>query len=89
MVGQLNLERPLDQGGAGERTTSGKNVLRDLRLPTDRSWLLSTLGDDHWTSIGGSKELVDAFLGHPDLRHRVRQVDPSVEDATPQGHTAI
>jgi hypothetical protein len=88
MVGQLNLERPLDQGGAGGYDL-WKGVLPDLMFPTDRSWLLSTLGNDHRTCIRRSKELVDAFLGHPDLRHRVRQVDPSVEDATPQGHTAI
>jgi hypothetical protein len=88
MVGQLNLERPLDQGElAGVRHLEG--VLPDLMFPTDLSWLLSTLGNDHRTCIRRSKELVDAFLGHPDLRHGVVQVDPSVEDATPQGHTAI
>jgi hypothetical protein len=47
------------------------------------------LWDDDWTCIGGSKELVAAFLAHPDLRHRAREVDPSVKDATPPGHTAI
>lgn len=66
-----------------------KGVLPDLMFPTDRSWLLSTLWDDHWTCIGGSKKLVDAFLAHPDLRHRVHELDPRVEDATPPGHTAI
>lgn len=55
----------------------------------DHSWLVSTLWDDDWTCIGGSRELVDAFLAHPDLRHRVREVDPSDSDATPPGHTAI
>jgi hypothetical protein len=66
-----------------------KGALPDLMFPTDRSWLLSTLWDDHWTCMGGPRELVDSFLSHPDLRHRVRQVDPSAEDATPPGHTAI
>ena len=66
-----------------------KGPLPDLMFPTDRSWLLSTLWDDDWTCIGGPRELVDSFLSHPDLRHRVRQVDPSAEDATPPGHTAI
>lgn len=39
--------------------------------------------------IGGARELVDAFLAHPDPRRRVREVDPSVEDATLPGHTAF
>jgi hypothetical protein len=66
-----------------------KGVLPDLMFPADCSWLFSTLWDDDWTCIGGSRGLVDAFLAHPDLRPRVREVDPSVEDATPPGHTAI
>jgi hypothetical protein len=65
-----------------------KGVLPDLMFPADRSWLVSTLWDDDWTSIGGPRALVDAFLAHPDLRHRVRDVDPSAKDATPSGHTA-
>lgn len=63
--------------------------LPDLIFPLDRSWLVSTLWDDDWTCIGGSRGLVDAFLTHPDLAHRVREVDPSLEDSTPPGHTAI
>lgn len=63
--------------------------LPDLMFPADRSWLLSTLWDDDWTCIGGSRGLVDALLAHPDLRHRAREVDPSIRDATPPGHTAI
>jgi hypothetical protein len=67
----------------------GKEVLPDLMFPADRAWLFSTLWDDDWTCIGGTRELVDAFLNHPDLRHRVREVKSLVEDATPPGHTAI
>ena len=66
-----------------------KGPFPDLMFPTDRSWLYSTLWDDDWTCIGGSTELVDSFLSHPDLRHRVRRVDPSAADSTPPGHTAI
>jgi hypothetical protein len=44
---------------------------------------------DHWTCIGRSRGLVDAFLAHPDLGHRAREVDPSLKDATPPDHTAI
>jgi hypothetical protein len=66
-----------------------KGVLPDLMFPVDRSWLLSTLWDDDWTCIGGSKELVGAILAHAELCHRAREVDPSVTDATPPGHSAI
>lgn len=66
-----------------------KGILPDLMFPADRSWLISTLWDDDWTCIGGSSELVDAFLADPDLRHRARRVDPSVADVTPPGHNAI
>ncbi|MEO6857631.1 MAG: hypothetical protein ABI323_03465, partial [Solirubrobacteraceae bacterium] len=34
----------------------------DLMFPADRSWLVSTMWDDDWTSIGGSKQLVSSFL---------------------------
>jgi hypothetical protein len=71
--------------GRGHRS----GPLPDLMFPADRSWLVSTLWDDDWTCIGGSRGLVEAFLAHPDLRHRAREVDPSLEDATPPGHTAI
>jgi hypothetical protein len=77
------------QAGAWREREHWKSPLPDLIFPADRSWLLSTLWDDDWTCIGGSRALVDAFLAHPDLRHRAREVDPSLEDATPPGHTAI
>ena len=67
----------------------GKGALPDLMFPADRSWLLSTLWDDDWICIGGSRALVDSLLAHADLRHRVRRVDPSDEDVTPPGHTSI
>ncbi len=74
---------------AGEwRDERWKGILPDLMFPADRSWLFSTLWDDDWTCIGGSRGLVDTFLAHPDLRPRVREADPSVEDAAPPGHTA-
>ncbi len=66
-----------------------KGPLPDLMFPADRSWLVSTLWDDDWTCIGGSRALVEALLAHPDLRGRVREVDPSLEDSTPPGHVAI
>lgn len=74
---------------ASWREPGWKGVLPDLIFPADRSWLVSTLWDDEWTSIGGSRALVDAFLTHPDLRDRAREVNPSMEDSTPPGHTAF
>jgi hypothetical protein len=82
----------LIEGGPEEagswRSSQWKGVLPDLLFPRDRSWLISTLWDDDWTCIGGSRPLVDAFRTHPDLRHRVREVALSAEDATPPGHIA-
>jgi len=64
----------------------GTGDLPNLMFPTDRSWLVSTLWDDDWTCIGGSAELVDKFLRHPDL-----QTQPVAlgQDATPPGHEAL
>jgi hypothetical protein len=66
-----------------------KGFLPDLIFPRDQSWLVSTLWDDDWTCIGGSRQLVDAFLTDPELRDRAREVDPSMLDATPPGHIAL
>ncbi len=57
--------------------------LPDMMFPTDRSWLISALWDDDWWCLGGSKELVDAFVGEPALE--TRRVGP-YDDATPPGH---
>lgn len=66
-----------------------KGILPDLMFPSDHSWLFSTLWDDDWTCIGGSRRLVDDFLSHPELQDRVHEVNPSIKDATPRGHTAL
>jgi len=66
-----------------------KGALPDLMFPADRSWLVSTLWDDDWTCVGGPQQLVDSLLAHPDVGHRVRQVDLTSEDVTPPGHTSI
>jgi hypothetical protein len=83
------VEAGPEQAGIWRERDHWKGPLPDLMFPADRSWLLSTLWDDDWTCIGGSRAVVDAFLAHPDLRHRVREVDPSMKDLTPPGHTAI
>jgi hypothetical protein len=83
------VEAGPERAGAWREREHWKGPLPDLVFPVDRSWLVSTLWDDDWMCIGGPRELVDAFLTHPDLRHRTREVDPSLEDATPPGHVAI
>jgi hypothetical protein len=83
------IEAGPEQAGRWRADDLWKGVLPDLIFPADRSWLVSTLWDDDWTCIGGPRELVDAFLAHPDLRHRAREADPSLKDATPPGHSAI
>jgi hypothetical protein len=83
------VEAGAEQAGIWREGEHWKSPLPDLMFPADHSWLISTLWDDDWTCIGGSRELVDAFLAHPDLQHRAREVDPTVKDATPPGHTAI
>jgi hypothetical protein len=86
--GYVLVEAGPEQAGRW-REDGWKGVLPDLIFPADCSWLVSTLWDDDWTCIGGSRALVDAFLAHPALRGRVHEVDPSMKDATPPGHTAF
>ena len=69
------------------RDADFKGALPDLMFPKKRSWLVSTLWDDDWTSIGGSEQLVSSFLAHPVLGPRARRVALG-EDATPPGHEA-
>ena len=82
------VEAGPDQAAAWRPEPYWKGALPDLMFPADRSWLVSTLWDDDWTCVGGSRALVDAFRHHPDLGSRTRQVAPSGEDATPPGHVA-
>jgi hypothetical protein len=83
------VEAGPDQAGTWRDSEHYKGPLPDLMFPADRTWLVSTLWDDDWTCIGGSRDLVDALSANPDLRDRVREVDTSLEDSTPPGHTAI
>lgn len=64
-------------------------ALPDLIFPRDRSWLLSTLWDDDWTCIGGSRSLIDDLLADELLAQRARRLSSDQEDATPPGHVAI
>lgn len=58
------------------RQADFKGALPDLIFPQDRSWLVSTMWDDDWTSIGGSEELVSSFLAHPTLGPRAARTAP-------------
>jgi hypothetical protein len=87
--GYVLVEAGPGQAGTWRHDHHWKGVLPDLMFPADRSWLISTLWDDDWTCIGGPRELVNAFLHHPDLRHRAHEVESLVEDATPPGHIAM
>ena len=62
-------------------------TLPELMFPADRSWLLSTMWDDGWTSIGGSQQLIDGFLSDATLGPRARRVTLG-QDSTPPGHAA-
>lgn len=66
-----------------------KGYLPDLIFPADRSWLVTTLWDDDWTCIGGTRELVDTFKVDPELGARLHEVDSSMENAVPPGHVAF
>ncbi|GAB2571990.1 hypothetical protein [Microlunatus antarcticus] len=57
----------------------------DLIFPEDRSWLMSMLWDDGWTSIGGPAQLIDDLVADPLVQ--ARAVSLGV-DAAPPGQTA-
>ncbi|HEX4364649.1 MAG TPA: hypothetical protein VHZ75_08875 [Solirubrobacteraceae bacterium] len=59
-----------------------KGAVPDIMFPADRSWLLSTLWDDHWSGIGGSEALIAAFAHDRLLGGQTRVVGPC-EDAAP------
>ena len=62
--------------------------LPDVMFPADRSWLVTTLWDDDWMCIGGSRRLIDAVLSHSALAERAHEIDPSMsmDEACPPGH---
>ncbi|MHB1569983.1 MAG: hypothetical protein ACYC0H_12375 [Solirubrobacteraceae bacterium] len=68
---------------AGWRDKGFSWRLPELMFPADRSWLLSTMWDDGWTSVGGPRPLVDSVLRDPTLGRRARRVDPGQNPAPP------
>jgi hypothetical protein len=82
----------VEAGPAQAKTWRGldwKGYLPDLIFPADRSWLVTTLWDDDWTCIGGTRGLVQAFKVDPELGSRVHEVDASMKSAVPPGHVAF
>ncbi|MFZ0387547.1 MAG: hypothetical protein WAL22_17930 [Solirubrobacteraceae bacterium] len=75
------------QQAASWRETGWSWVLPELIFPADRSWLVSTMWDDGWSSIGGSEQLVDRFLNDGTLGPRTRRVVLG-QDPTSPGHEA-
>ena len=68
--------------------TFWKGALPNLMFPSDRAWLTSTLWDDDWTCVGGSRGLLADLLTDPVLGARSRLVTID-QDATPPGHESI
>lgn len=64
------------QQAASWRDQDRSWTLPELIFPMDRSWLLSTMWDDDYSSIGGSRQLVDGFLSDTTLGSRVTLVTP-------------
>ena len=62
--------------------TPWHSALPELLFPRDRSWLVTTMWDDDWRCVGGPAAVVQAVLGHPDLR--ARAVTPD-QEAAPLG----
>lgn len=85
--GYVLVEAGPEEAGTWRRDGWGED-LPDLMFPSDRTWLFSTLWDDDWSCVGGSRTLVDAFLSSPELKGRVREIDPSMpmDDVCPPGH---
>lgn len=82
------VEAGPDQAAEWRARDSWGESLPDVMFPTDHSWLVTTLWDDDWTCIGGSRMLIDAVLSHPALAERAREIDPSMsmDEACPPGH---
>ena len=60
----------------------GTGALPDLLFPQNRSWLVSALWDDAWTTLGAPAALVDALVRDP--LAGARRVQPG-EDVLPPG----
>jgi hypothetical protein len=52
--GYVLVEAGPEEAGAWRRGGWGED-LPDLMFPSDRTWLFSTLWDDDWSCVGGSR----------------------------------
>lgn len=82
------VEAGPDQAAGWRSENVWDGSLPDVMFPADRSWLATTLWDDDWMCIGGSRSLIDAVLSQSALADRSREVDPSMsmDEACPPGH---
>jgi hypothetical protein len=78
---QAAMWRPAPGGQSNWKSTE----LPDVMFPEDHTWLLSTLWDDDWSCIGGSKELIDDLLADPLLGPNARRVTAD-GDSMPLGY---
>lgn len=85
--GYVLVEAGPEEAGTWRRDGWGED-LPDLMFPSDRAWLFSTLWDDDWSCVGGSRSLIDAFLSSHELKGMVREIDPSMsmDEVCPPGH---
>lgn len=78
---QATTWRPAPGGQSNWKSTE----LPDVMFPEDHAWLLSTLWDDDWRCIGGSKALIVDLLKDPVLGPNARRVSTD-QDSMPPGY---
>jgi hypothetical protein len=79
------IEAGPDQAATWRSDDVWRSPVPDLIFPSNRSWLVSTLWDDDWRCLGGSRLLIARILER--LRPYAHQVELG-QDATPPGHVA-
>jgi hypothetical protein len=79
------VEAGAEQAATWRSDDVWRSPVPDLIFPSDRSWLVSTLWDDDWRCLGGSRELITRIL--EGLQPHAREVELG-QDATPPGHVA-
>ncbi len=71
---QAGPEQALKWRPSCDPDVAWKGALPDLIFPADHSWMLFTSWDDHWSGIGGSKDLIERFTRDPQLGPRTRRL---------------
>jgi hypothetical protein len=70
---------------AGGQSNWKSTELPDVMFPDDRAWLLSTLWDNDWSCVGGSRALIDDLLEDPAVGPNARRITTD-QDSMPPGH---